>query len=121
MVERGMEPVESVRDAGRAAVLLQPLRLDIVRRLLEPDSASGLARAMDMPRQKLNYHVRVLEELGLPIPTGWALDESHQTTDQPQAVRKVEPLGGATRHTGVGEHQDPEVAGKRLTEMLEPK
>lgn len=44
--------------------------------------------------------VEMLEELGKAIPAGWSLDENHQTTDKPDAVQKMEPLGGATTYGG---------------------
>lgn len=56
--------VDTVRETGRASVLLHPLRLEIVRELRQPDSASGLARKLSLPRQKLNYHLRELEKAG---------------------------------------------------------
>ena len=59
-----MTAVETVGDPLRAATLLNPLRLAIVRELREPDSASGLARKLGLPRQKLNYHLRELENAG---------------------------------------------------------
>lgn len=50
-----------VREAGQAAALLcHPLRLRILAALLEPDSATGVARRMNLPRQTVNYHVREL-------------------------------------------------------------
>lgn len=57
--------VQVLRDPECAAALLQPHRLALVRRLAEPDSASGLARKMSLPRQQVNYHVRELEKHGL--------------------------------------------------------
>lgn len=53
-------------DAARVAAALSPPR----RRLLdllaaEPDSAAGLARRLDLPRQRVNYHLRELERSGL--------------------------------------------------------
>jgi len=45
--------------------LLDPLRLRLLENLSEPDSAAGLARRMNLPRQKLNYHLRQLERAGL--------------------------------------------------------
>jgi len=36
-----------------------------VRELSEPDSAAGLARKVNLPRQKVNYHLRELEAAGL--------------------------------------------------------
>ncbi len=49
----------------QAAALLDPVRLRIVRELESPDSATGLARKMDLPRQRVNYHLRSLEKAGL--------------------------------------------------------
>jgi len=52
-------------DAGRIARLLPPLRRQILRRLQDgPDSATGLARKLGLPRQRLNYHLRELERAG---------------------------------------------------------
>jgi DNA-binding transcriptional ArsR family regulator len=48
-----------------AATLLDPTRLEILRALDQPDSAAGLARRLGLPRQKLNYHLRLLEGDGL--------------------------------------------------------
>ncbi len=55
-------------DPARAAALLHPLRLQILEKLHAPDSASGLARQMNIPRQKINYHLRELEKHGLIEP-----------------------------------------------------
>lgn len=54
-----------VSDAGRAAELLHPLRRQLMDGLREPNSASGLARRLDLPRQQVNYHLRELEKAGL--------------------------------------------------------
>jgi DNA-binding transcriptional ArsR family regulator len=56
--------VEMIHDPGRAGVLLDPIRMELLERLREPDSAAGLARKMSLPRQKLNYHLRELEREG---------------------------------------------------------
>jgi len=52
-------------DPEVAAVLLKPSRIRILERLGEPDSASGIARKLSMPRQLVNYHLRELEAAGL--------------------------------------------------------
>src|ERR1700688_2023850 len=53
--------VDLVREPAQAAILLHhPLRLKILAALLEPDSATGVARRMTLPRQTGNYHVREL-------------------------------------------------------------
>ena len=54
-----------VRDAVKAAVFLQPARLRILKQLAAaPDSGSGVARVLEMPRQLVNYHLRELEKEG---------------------------------------------------------
>jgi DNA-binding transcriptional ArsR family regulator len=53
-----------IQKLSQAAALLHPLRLRIIENLREPDSSSGLARRLRIPRQKVNYHVRELEREG---------------------------------------------------------
>ncbi len=57
-------PLDMVHSPAQAAVLLDPLRLRMLERLAEPESASGLARQFGLPRQKVNYHLRELERAG---------------------------------------------------------
>ncbi|MGH3162928.1 MAG: helix-turn-helix domain-containing protein [Gemmatimonadales bacterium] len=54
-----------IRQADTAAVLLDPVRQQLLSQLAEPDSASGLARRLRLPRQRINYHLRALETAGL--------------------------------------------------------
>ncbi|HEY6329687.1 MAG TPA: helix-turn-helix domain-containing protein, partial [Blastocatellia bacterium] len=42
-----------------------PLRRQLLQGLNTPDSATGLARRFGIPRQKINYHLRKLENAGL--------------------------------------------------------
>jgi DNA-binding transcriptional ArsR family regulator len=58
------EDLDVVEDSERAVVLLQPLRLQILEALAQPDSAAGIARRLQLPRQKVNYHVRALARAG---------------------------------------------------------
>src|SRR5262245_10334589 len=52
-------------DPERLATALSPLRRRLLSELgRQPDSAAGLARRLDLPRQKLNYHLRELERAG---------------------------------------------------------
>ncbi len=51
-----------IRDTHTAAAMMNPLRMKILEHLREPNSAAGLARILDMPRQQLNYHLRELEK-----------------------------------------------------------
>jgi DNA-binding transcriptional ArsR family regulator len=50
-------------DAVRAA--LSPIRRQLLERLREPASATELAGELRVPRQRLNYHLRMLERAGL--------------------------------------------------------
>lgn len=50
-------------DQLRAA--LSPLRRQLLDRLRNPASATQLAAELELPRQKVNYHLRVLEQAGL--------------------------------------------------------
>lgn len=53
-------------DPDRAAAALDPDRRRLLAALAEePDSASGLARRLGDSRQRLNYHLKALEEVGL--------------------------------------------------------
>jgi len=48
-----------------AAALLNPARMGILQMLRKPDSAASVARRLDLPRQRVSYHVRTLKEAGL--------------------------------------------------------
>lgn len=54
-----LDEPETVRRA------LSPIRRELLTRLREPASATQLAAALDVPRQRVNYHLRALEDAGL--------------------------------------------------------
>lgn len=54
-----------IDDAAVAVAMLDPLRRQVLTALCEPGSASSLAAELDLPRQKVNYHLRTLEDHGL--------------------------------------------------------
>ena len=61
-------PIDVIQEPARAALLLHPTRRRVLELLAppnDPDSASGLARTLELPRQKVNYHLRELEDAGL--------------------------------------------------------
>ncbi len=60
-----MFQVQAIDDPGAAAASLDPLKSRILGELIEPGSASSLAAKLRLPRQKVNYHLRSLESLGL--------------------------------------------------------
>jgi hypothetical protein len=57
--------VAFVRSPEAARSLLDPLRRQILERLGHPGSSSSVAQSLDLPRQRVNYHVRELENGGL--------------------------------------------------------
>ena len=50
-----------IDDPSRARSALQPVRVRLLRLLDTPQSAPQLAKAMGLPRQQVNYHLRELQ------------------------------------------------------------
>ncbi|RZJ43087.1 MAG: ArsR family transcriptional regulator, partial [Brevundimonas sp.] len=67
MQVRGMTPRPSslLDNLDAAHLALAPIRRRILAALVEPASAAGLAKQLDMPRQKIGYHLKALEDAGL--------------------------------------------------------
>lgn len=59
-----MAALEILDTPSRASVLLDEVRLSIMRELTQPDSAAGVARRLGLPRQRVNYHLKALEKEG---------------------------------------------------------
>ena len=57
--------VLSIRDAGGLQALCHPTRVEMLEALREPASAASVARHIGQPRQRINYHLKTLEEAGL--------------------------------------------------------
>jgi len=60
-----MLDVAVIEDPAAAEASLDPVRARLLAALAEPGSASTLAAATGISRQKVNYHVRALERHGL--------------------------------------------------------
>lgn len=60
-----MLDVRVIEDPKGAAVALDPVRNRLLAELREPASAAELAERLGLSRQKVNYHLRMLEEHGL--------------------------------------------------------
>ncbi|MEJ3653817.1 helix-turn-helix domain-containing protein [Actinomycetes bacterium KLBMP 9759] len=60
-----MQELTVIDDAAAAGVSLDPIRARLLAELVEPGSASTLATKVGLARQKVNYHLRTLEEHGL--------------------------------------------------------
>jgi DNA-binding transcriptional ArsR family regulator len=54
-----------IDDPAAAGVSLDPIRARLLALLAEPGSASSLAGKVGLARQKVNYHLRTLEQHGL--------------------------------------------------------
>ncbi|MEN3362093.1 MAG: hypothetical protein V7637_6075 [Mycobacteriales bacterium] len=60
-----MLDVEVIEDAAVAVAALDPARAAVLAALAEPGSATTVAGQLGLPRQRVNYHLRSLEEHGL--------------------------------------------------------
>jgi DNA-binding transcriptional ArsR family regulator len=60
-----MFEVAVIDDPAAAGVSLDPMRARLLAALAEPGSATSLAAQVGLARQKVNYHLRALEEHGL--------------------------------------------------------
>ena len=60
-----MIDVAVIEDPAAAEAALDPARARLLAQLTEPASATMLAAAVGLPRQKVNYHLRTLERHGL--------------------------------------------------------
>lgn len=59
-----------IEDPAAATVALDGIRGQILRELPEPRSAAALAQRLGLSRQKVNYHLRALEQHGLVTAVG---------------------------------------------------
>jgi DNA-binding transcriptional ArsR family regulator len=57
--------VTVIEDPAAAVAALDPVRARLLAQLAKPRSATMLAAAAGLPRQKVNYHLRALERHGL--------------------------------------------------------
>jgi DNA-binding transcriptional ArsR family regulator len=60
-----MHDVAVIEDPAAAEVSLDPIRSRLLAELSRPGSATMLAGKVGLPRQKVNYHLRTLEQHGL--------------------------------------------------------
>jgi DNA-binding transcriptional ArsR family regulator len=64
------DTIAMLEDAGTARLALSPLRQRLLARLRAPASAAALSEELEMPRQKIGYHLRLLEKAGLLAEAG---------------------------------------------------
>jgi DNA-binding transcriptional ArsR family regulator len=54
-----------IDDPAAAAIAVEPVKSRLLAALSEPGSAAALAARLGVPRQRVNYHLRSLEQHGL--------------------------------------------------------
>jgi len=59
-----------INGAEQAAAALHPLRSQLLEQFREPISAAEAARNLDLPRQRIGHHVRLLQRQGLLAQVG---------------------------------------------------
>jgi hypothetical protein len=94
----GARPLDIIDDPVRARTALQPIRLRLLHLLDQPQSAPQLAKAMGMPRQRVLYHLRMLEQQRLVEAhehgcVGRRIDRSYARTATSYAIAP-KTLGG---------------------------
>lgn len=70
MALRPAQPVISIRDAEALQALCHPTRVEMLEALREPASAAAIGRRIGQPRQRVNYHLKALEQAGLVEQVG---------------------------------------------------
>ncbi|MBB5786454.1 ArsR/SmtB family transcription factor [Jiangella mangrovi] len=60
-----MAAITYLEEPAEVRAALSPPRRELLTALREPSSATQLAAAFGLPRQRVNYHLRVLEAAGL--------------------------------------------------------
>jgi DNA-binding transcriptional ArsR family regulator len=106
-------PVAIVRDADHALVLLDPERRRLVEALATaPDSATGLAKRLGETRQRLNYHLRLLESAGLV-----ELEEERQKGGCTERIMRLTARRFVLDPAAIGElgASDPDEIGDRFS------
>src|SRR6201996_9394759 len=60
-----MQDVAAIEDSAAAEASLDPIRARMLAELAQPQTATSLAARLGLARQKVNYHVKALEQHGL--------------------------------------------------------
>src|SRR5918994_5091949 len=101
-----------VRQPSQAQVLFHPERQRLIEALASgPDSASGLARRLGESRQRLNYHLRLLEKAGQV-----ELAEERWKGSQPERVMRLVARQYVVDPAAIGSIAvDPDQVGDRFS------
>src|SRR5688500_5704341 len=111
MTAPGIPALRIVRQLEQAQVLLHPERHRLHEALASgPDSASGLARRLGEGRQRLNYHLRLLEEAGQI-----ELAEERWKGSKPERVMRLVARQYVLDPAALGSTADPDEVGDRFS------
>src|SRR5688500_16207594 len=112
MLAAALPQLQIVPQPSQAQVLLHPQRRRLVEALASgPDSASGLARRLGESRQRLNYHLRLLEEAGQV-----ELAEERWKGSKPERVMRLVARQYVLDPAAIGRlTADPDEAGDRFS------
>jgi DNA-binding transcriptional ArsR family regulator len=112
MATLALPTLRIVRQASQAQVLLHPERRRLIEALASgPDSASGLARRLGESRQRLNYHLRLLEEAGQV-----ELAEERWKGSKPERIMRLVARQYVLDPAAIGSlAEDPDEAGDRFS------
>ena len=112
MPSSAVPSLQIVRQPSQAQALLHPARRRLIEALASgPDSASGLARRLGESRQRLNYHLRLLEEAGQV-----ELAEERWKGSQPERVMRLVARQYVVDPAALGSvAADPDEAGDRFS------
>ena len=106
-----MLDVAVIEDPATAEVSLDPVRARLLAELAEPSSATMLAGRIGLPRQKVNYHLRTLEQHGLV-----ELAEERRKGNMTERVMRATAASYVISPTALAAVQpDPERAPDRLS------
>jgi DNA-binding transcriptional ArsR family regulator len=95
-------------DGAQARAALSPLRRRLLECLHEPLSASGLGEALDLPRQQVRHHLKILEAAGLVVEAGQRQKRGFRETLYTRRADAlvIDPLLLAEREAASVEAQD---------------
>src|SRR5581483_4924451 len=121
--------LDIIDDPARARAALQPIRLRLLQLLDRPQSAPQVARAMGLPRQRVLYHLRMLEAQRLVEShdhgsVGRRIDRSYVRTATSYAIAP-KTLGGVAVDTRTAADAFSTaylsaVAGRALNDLAAP-
>ena len=118
--------LDIIDDPARARAALQPIRLQLLQLLERPQSAPQAARALGMPRQRVLYHLRTLEQQQLVKAldhgvVGRRIDRSYVRTATSYAIAPKAMGGVAVDTRTVGDAFSSTylsaVAGRALNDL----